>query len=180
MTETRPAIEVAGTEDVAALAALAASTFIDTYAVYNTPEDMKLYLDEHFTPARIAAEMAKDGSCFLLMRVLDVLVGYAGLRTGDPEISLSVAPCWELERFYVVRARHGQGLAPPLMEACCEEARLRGFAGLWLGVWTENRRALRFYQKMGFRDEGEKTFVLGDDVQKDRVLVLSLTEPAPL
>ena len=58
------------------------------------------------------------------------------------------------------------------MEACCARAQALGYAGLWLGVWTENHRARRFYEKVGFRDEGEKTFVLGSDVQVDRVLVL--------
>lgn len=175
MKEGYPVIQTAGPEEVADLAKLARSTFLDTYASYNTTEDMARYLAEHFTEERIAAIMAENGSLFLLMRLDGHWVGYAGMRAQDPGIPLSLDACWELERFYVIADFHGKGLARPLMTACVGEARARGYAGLWLGVWSENRRARRFYEKMGFIDEDEKTFVLGEDVQTDRVLVLPLS-----
>ncbi len=174
MSERRPSIHVAGPGDLRALRELARTTFLDTYAAHNTAEDMDRYLAENFTEQRLAAIMAEAGALFLLMRCEGRLVGYAGLRQREPEIPLSLNPCWELERFYLVSACHGDGLAPILMEACAREARARGFAALWLGVWSENRRARRFYEKMGFQDKGQKIFVLGEDEQTDRLLVLPL------
>ena len=47
----------------------------------------------------------------------------------------------------------------------------------WLGVWDQNARAIRFYEKAGFADAGEISFQLGDDVQSDRLLVIALTPP---
>jgi ribosomal protein S18 acetylase RimI-like enzyme len=38
---------------------------------------------------------------------------------------------------------------------------------MWLGVWEENPRAIRFYQKLGFVEFGEHIFQLGDDAQRD-------------
>jgi ribosomal protein S18 acetylase RimI-like enzyme len=37
-------------------------------------------------------------------------------------------------------------------------------------VWENNLRAVRFYEKNGFRDVGAHVFVLGSDVQTDRVM----------
>ena len=48
--------------------------------------------------------------------------------------------------------------------------RSRGADALWLGVWGENRRAIRFYEKQGFGVVGRQSFVLGDDEQSDLVL----------
>ena len=38
---------------------------------------------------------------------------------------------------------------------------------IWLGVWEENPRATRFYQKNGFVAFGKHIFKLGDDEQTD-------------
>jgi ribosomal protein S18 acetylase RimI-like enzyme len=56
------------------------------------------------------------------------------------------------------------------MRACLEEARKMGHATIWLGVWEKNERAIRFYDKWGFRKIGEKQFVLGRDVQTDFIM----------
>lgn len=43
-------------------------------------------------------------------------------------------------------------------------------AGLWLGVNSQNGRAIRFYEKSGFRRVGSKPFRLGSTVEHDFVL----------
>jgi ribosomal protein S18 acetylase RimI-like enzyme len=56
------------------------------------------------------------------------------------------------------------------MTEALEQARRRGAAVLWLGVWERNPRAIRFYEKCGFADAGSQTFVLGSDPQTDRIM----------
>ena len=41
---------------------------------------------------------------------------------------------------------------------------------VWLGVWEENYRALRFYEKNGFTPFGKHKFWLGDDEQTDLLM----------
>jgi ribosomal protein S18 acetylase RimI-like enzyme len=57
------------------------------------------------------------------------------------------------------------------MAVTLQRAREAGAAGVWLTAWAFNPRALRFYEKHGFSDIGESTFLLGRDLQTDRVLV---------
>jgi len=77
-------------------------------------------------------------------------------------------------RFCVDRPWHGRGLAQTLMAATADTARAAGGSTLWLGVWERNGRAIAFYRKCGFEDVGTHSFVLGDDHQRDRVLVRRL------
>ena len=88
----------------------------------------------------------------------------------DAPECVTVRPSAEVARFYVDRPWHGGGVARLLMEAALEDIRGRGAHGAWLGVWEHNVRAVRFYAKHGFRDIGAHVFVLGSDVQSDRIM----------
>lgn len=154
---------------------LAIRTFRETYAIHNNPQDMQQYMDAYMSKSRLIAEVDEPGSCTLIQWYGDLMAGYARLRRASPSCSISATSHWELERFYVDKPWQGRGLAADLMSACEQETQKRGLDGLWLGVWTENRRARRFYQKMGFREEGSKEFKLGQDVQIDLVLVKTVS-----
>jgi ribosomal protein S18 acetylase RimI-like enzyme len=81
----------------------------------------------------------------------------------------------ELRRFYVDRSYQGRGVAQVLMRAAEDAARQLGGRTFWLGVWERNLRAIAFYAKCGFVDTGTQVFVLGSDVQTDRVMAKPLT-----
>ena len=58
--------------------------------------------------------------------------------------------------------------------ATVAEARARGFDELYLTVWIENHRARRFYERNGVVEVGRYAFVVGDQVDDDRILRLTL------
>ena len=49
-----------------------------------------------------------------------------------------------------------------------------GAETLFLGVWERNPRALRFYEKHGFRAVGTQIFRVGSDDQTDIVMARSI------
>jgi ribosomal protein S18 acetylase RimI-like enzyme len=73
-------------------------------------------------------------------------------------------------RFYVERALHGTGAAQSLMAAVFAHAAAGDHDGVWLQVWEQNPRALRFYAKAGFADAGTTAFRVGEQVYRDRLL----------
>jgi ribosomal protein S18 acetylase RimI-like enzyme len=165
--------------DAARLSQLGATTFRETFAHENTPDDMARYLAGAFSPAKQAAEIADAASIVLLAETGSgsddaALVGYAHLVAGPaPAVVQGNAPL-ELKRLYVARAYHGQRVAPALMDAALEAARERGADTVWLGVWERNPRAVAFYAKYGFTRVGEHTFMLGADAQTDWLLARPL------
>lgn len=158
-------------EDAPALSALAARLFNETYTGQNRAEDMEAYIAGHFTPAKQAEELADPAFRALLVTVEEELAGYACLRTGPAPPEAPAGIPMEVARFYVDSRWQGKGLAPLLMNACVSEARDSGCDFLWLGVWKENARAIRFYEKQGFRISGTLLFQLGSDLQEDHLMV---------
>ena len=53
-------------------------------------------------------------------------------------------------------------------------AKKEGNDYLWLGVWQENQRAIKFYKDFGFEIIGVKQFIIGNEVNDDYVMGLKL------
>ena len=51
---------------------------------------------------------------------------------------------------------------------------------VWLGVWEQNPRAIRFYEKNGFVAFDKHVFKLGNDEQTDIMMKLELNEKKPV
>jgi ribosomal protein S18 acetylase RimI-like enzyme len=83
---------------------------------------------------------------------------------------LEILPSVELSKCYVHPEHHGLGAAAELMQASLDAAERAGGRGVWLGVNSQNARAVRFYEKSGFRKVGTKSFQLGSTVEHDFVL----------
>jgi ribosomal protein S18 acetylase RimI-like enzyme len=45
---------------------------------------------------------------------------------------------------------------------------------VWLGVWKENHRAIKFYERWGFEIFAEQEFILGNDHQIDWLMKKTL------
>ena len=163
--------------DAAALAELAAATFRDAFGAHNTPQDMELFLARSYGPVQQAAELADPGVTTLVAFDGEAMTGFAQLCRSEPPYCVPAEGAMELWRFYVARAWHGRGVAQALMPAVVEAAGEQGASSLWLGVWERNPRAQAFYRKAGFADVGSKVFVVGNDVQTDRVMLKRLAAP---
>jgi len=164
-------IRHASVADAVALAALAERTFRETFAADNTTADMDAYAAISYSVEHQARELADPDIMTLVAEdETHTLIAYAHLRAGAAPPCVTGPSPVEVWRFYIDRPYHGRGLAQALMAAAVEQARARGAATLWLGVWERNTRAQAFYRRVGFADVGEQVFMLGSDRQTDRVM----------
>lgn len=167
-------IRRAAVSDAAALAALGRQTFIDAFGADNRPDDLELYLSHTYGEARQRAELLDRETITLVAEDDDALIAFAQLRRSAPPRCVDGPAPVELGRFYVERGWQGRGVAQQLMGETLAAARELGGETLWLSVWERNPRAIAFYAKCGFRDVGTQPFVVGNDVQTDRVMVCTL------
>ncbi|ODN84056.1 hypothetical protein L202_00080 [Cryptococcus amylolentus CBS 6039] len=91
------------------------------------------------------------------------VVGLSVLKSGVSTPGVSMPSAIKLGRFYVHSSLHGSGLAQRLLEETEQTVKDTGeHEGSWLHVWSENGRAVRFWEKEGFKRVGEESWVVGD------------------
>ncbi|HEY7768595.1 GNAT family N-acetyltransferase [Longimicrobium sp.] len=162
--------------DAAALAAFAARTFEETFGAYNDPGDLAAYLSASYGAPQQEAELRDPGAITLLAEAGGSLAGYAQLRHIATPPGVAGRHPVEIRRFYIDTPFHGRGAARQLMAETIAAARAMGGDVVWLQVWERNPRGIAFYEKCGFTDVGSTTFVVGSDVQTDRVMTLPLAD----
>ncbi|MEO8193473.1 MAG: N-acetyltransferase [Gemmatimonadales bacterium] len=176
MALVTPAVRIrrATPDDAEVLAELAERIFLDTFAAQNKREDIELHVKRRYAAEIQRRELEQPEKTYLIVEADGVPVGFAFLGKAESRSCLDFAAPIELFRFYLDKAWHGAGIAQALMVACEDEARSRGGRTICLSVWEHNPRAIRFYEKTGFRDAGTQPFLLGEDVQTDRLMVRDL------
>ncbi len=164
------------TEDDAELVAdLSRQTFYDSFAPYNTTENMDKFMNEQFTRQKLMDEVKEPWHIFFLAFMNDELVGYVKMRDSTVPLDLVNQSCIEIARIYSIQDTIGKGVGRTLMQTCHDIAKQKKKKILWLGVWENNQRAIDFYVKWGFKKFGEQNFTLGDDVQRDWLMKKVLT-----
>jgi len=189
-------IRPADHSDAAALAALAAVTFPLACPPTTTPESIADFISRNLTAERFAEYLA-DPTRTLFVAIPDAATEAGAALAASPEIAatgglvgwsmliateggepsdadaaaaVSQRPAIELSKMYAHPAAHGSGIAGELMRATLDEAARGEASVVWLGVNQENARAIRFYEKHGFRIVGRKRFLVGDRWEHDYVL----------
>lgn len=166
-----------------AVSAVGAQAFTEAFAADNAWKDLALHVEREYAPQSILARMATAGALYFLARDERGPVGMALLEDGPPPPdarltrALPRGHAVQLHQIYVLERARSGGVGAALLQAVIAEARARGAASLWLGVWSQNPRAVRFYERHGFAIVGSHTFVLGTDAQRDHVMARALVAP---
>jgi diamine N-acetyltransferase len=170
MQELETQIRRATAADAEALSRLSAAVFPLGCPADTRPEDLAAFINRELTPERFAALLEDERNAILVVRIADQLAGYALVAwdgSGRPEPSY---PLVELRRFYLDAVWHGRGVANALMQAALAIAEDEGDGAAWLSVFSGNPRAIRFYERWGFRITGTHHFLVGTDYQQDYLM----------
>jgi diamine N-acetyltransferase len=156
--------------DAAALAHLSELTFTETFGHLYPPEDLAEYVTGNCTvdhcrkliegPRTAAWLAAADGAAPVGFAV----AGYCKLPVKDLEPKAG-----ELRQLYVLSSHQNQRLGARLFDtvlAWLDEH----YSPLYIGVWSENHGAQRFYGRYGFDKIGEYGFPVGKTVDHEFIL----------
>ncbi len=165
-----PLIRRAGSADAETLSAIGAETFVETFGHLYPPDDLATFLAEAYNLDRTRADLADPDKASWLVEADGAVVGYAlagpcGLP--HPEVTPG---CGELKRIYLRKAWQGGGLGARLYAETLAWLETAGPRTVWLGVWSENHGAQRFYARQGFEKVGEYGFAVGSIVDHEYIL----------
>ncbi len=135
---------------------------------------MKVYLQESFGLDNVRKELEDPESRFFFGTIEGKEIAYLKLNKGDAQTGDYFQNSLEVERIYVVGSYQGMHIGKLLMDHAIHIGQKEKFENIWLGVWDQNKRAIRFYERLGFSKFGTHKFKLGNDRQTDILMKLEL------
>jgi len=169
-------IQKATISDLDTIQNISIQTFTETFAIVNTPEDIENYIQESFNPKQLTIELSNPDSAFYLAVLEKETVGYLKINFGNAQTEIHNGQAMEIHRIYVLKAFHGKNVGQLLIDEAIKIAEQSDVDSIWLGVWEENKRALRFYIKNGFQTFDKHIFTLGNDEQTDLLMQLQINK----
>ena len=161
-------------DDLETLRNLSIQTFKETFEEVNTEENMQKYLNENLNEEKLKSELENPNSEFYFAENDKLILGYLKINFGNAQTENQGNETLEIERIYVLKEFFSFKIGQILFEKSLEIAKEKSMNFIWLGVWEENHRAIKFYEKNGFKVFGKHKFVLGKDVQTDLLMKLKI------
>ncbi len=163
------AIRRVSLNDAPALAKISRQTFYDTFTGTCTEEDMQYFLKLYFNLAQVQTELSYPDDYYYFAELDGEPVGY--LRFMEDYRNWKEVKQWkalELKRSYVDKEFFGKGIAQQMMDYFISFAQQNKYQVVWLGVWENNLRAQKFYEKYQFKNSGHThDFPIGNTPQTD-------------
>ncbi|MBB6239004.1 ribosomal protein S18 acetylase RimI-like enzyme [Pedobacter sp. AK013] len=163
-------IERATITGIRTLQEIGRATFSEAFAAVNSEENMKEYLEKSFSEEKLKTELGNQDSQFYFALLDGKAIGYLKINTGLAQTEKLNLNALEIERIYILKAFYGRKVGQLLYQKAIDIAHEIRASYVWLGVWEENHRALRFYEKNGFIAFNKHKFWLGDDEQTDLMM----------
>jgi ribosomal protein S18 acetylase RimI-like enzyme len=162
--------------DEVALSIVGQASFLDTFAGILSGKDILGHCVRQHSSDKYA-DWLRDRQSAVWMAEVEpgqAPVGYLVLTNPDlPLVDISPDDA-EIKRVYLLSRFRGAGLGRRLMLEAETQARTRGVRRLLLGVYSGNSVAISFYERLGYKRVGERSFKMGDNTYHDFILALSL------
>ena len=165
----------AGAADADALALVASASFLETYAGSLDGADMVAHCLANNTAEKFAGWASDPDTPVTLAEIIPgyAPLGYTVLTSVDLPVEQHYGDI-ELRRIYAMSRLHGTGVGPAMMTQALADAARLGKTRVLLGVWGENHRAHRFYERQGFTVIGTRQFKVGSILHDDLVYARSI------
>ncbi len=145
-------------EDAEALSVLAERTFTETFGHLYPDEDLRGFLVEAYAIDAMRQLLAHPDYAIWLLEKDGAAIGHAAAGPCQLPHPTVGAADGELKRLYLVREEQNCGWGSRLFETALAWLERNGPRRLWIGVWSENFGAQRFYARYGFERVGEYEF----------------------
>ena len=161
--------------DEGLLSLVGGASFLEAFAGVLNAEDILAHFVKNHSAETYSKYMAMPTGRVAVAEVTpgQAPVGY--IVCCEPDLPVDPTPQdYELRRIYLLHRFQGCGIGKALMDQAVRYARNLGRTRLLLGVYGKNHDAIRFYEKAGFSQIGERYFTVGSTTHHDAVMAKPL------
>lgn len=164
-------IRCATKNDAKMLAALAAATFTEAFGHLYPADDLHAFLAESHTPDTWTRTLEDPSRVTWIAEQGDVTpIGFITVGTCKLPVGNCQRTAGEVQMLYVLKQYQNLRVGSRLMDHGIDWLQAQGKAPLYIGVWSENTDAQRFYGRYGFNKIGEYGFRVGETVDREFIL----------
>jgi ribosomal protein S18 acetylase RimI-like enzyme len=170
-SEIDATIRRATPNDALALAALGAATFTETFGRLYPAEDLRAFLTRFHSLDAWTHTLTDPEHAVWIAALADATpMGFIAVGACKLPVENRGPTAGEIHQLYVLARYHNLRLGSRLMDVGLEWLAADGRAPLYIGVWSQNVGAQRFYGRYGFNKVGEYGFPVGKTVDREFIL----------
>jgi ribosomal protein S18 acetylase RimI-like enzyme len=173
MTNSTPEVTIrrATTNDASILAGLGAATFTETFGHLYPPEDLQTFLTASHSVDAWTRSLSNSQRAVWVATLDDATpIGFIVVGACKLPVENREPTAGEIQQLYVLARYHNLRLGSRLMDLGLQWLQSQGRTPLYIGVWSENYGAQRFYGRYGFEKVGEYGFPVGKTVDREFIL----------
>ena len=151
-----------GIEDYLLVSDLATKTFIESHGESASLHDIQEYVNTKFNHNAVREELSQRRNIYHIIYHNGNAAGYSKIILNHDHDGIQLSDVTKLERLYLLKEFYDLKLGHQLLEFNISLAEQNNQNGMWLFVWKNNNRAVRFYQKAGFEIVGSHVFKISE------------------
>ena len=155
-------------------------SFRDAFAhLFKSKVELLEYLEYTYDAGKMEKSLEKENNVFFIAFVENVPVGFAKVKKYSLNEQIESIAQMELQKIYVLSYYHGSGAGQALLDAVLGLADKVQPDFLWLDTHIQNEKAIRFYEKNGFRKAGKYFFTIGTQTFQYHLMCLRVSVMQP-
>ena len=159
-----------------AIAYIGRTAFKQAFAqLFQSCTELDAYLDYTYSVDKIAGSIRKENNIYFIATADGLPVGFAKVKRHSLNDQLDSVFQSELQKLYVLKEYHGCGVGQSLLNAVTKFVESIEPECLWLDTYVGNERAIRFYERNGFRKAGTHHFTIGSQTFEYYLMALPVT-----
>ena len=148
--------------DFQLLADIGSKSFIESHGSSASTADINDYVNEKYNCDVLKEEIRNPENIYHIIFHNNQPAGYSKIVFNVPHSNIPLENVTKMERIYLLKEFYSLKLGFELFSFNIELSKNNNQAGMWLYVWKENHRAVRFYKRTGFKVVGSYDFKITD------------------
>ncbi|WP_282147639.1 GNAT family N-acetyltransferase [Algibacter lectus] len=149
-------------KDAQLIAKVGRQTFLESHGHSASEDDIKKFVNKTYQEQAIAEEFKNENVQYYIISFEDEIAGFSKIEVNALSPWVDAPAITKLDRFYLLEAFHGKKLGVEFFNFIIETSKQYNQKGIWLAVWVENLKAIKFYTKNEFKIVGDYNFKLSD------------------
>ena len=151
-------IRRANENDLRLLSMLAITTFIESHGHSASANDIDSYVEEKYNDDVLGKELSDPDNIYHFLFDKETAAGFSKIILNSPYDDSKTTTVTKLERIYILKEYYSLGIGKELFDFNISFMKANNQSGVWLYTWIENKRAIDFYLRQGFKIIGSHDF----------------------